>query len=262
MGSVSSDSPQSLRGADGLVTANGTFGVDFGEIGYWSELKLEIVEKYGSAYTAAFGRHRLKKYYIDAFSGPGTHVSKESGQQIDGSPIRALRVRPPFDHFYFIDLNPLKTAFLAERCRDRRNVSVINADASKYLMHTLLPTIRFERYNRALCLLDPYGLHLDWGVILRAGRSRAVDMLLNFPVMDMNRNAIWMNPDRAQTALIACPDFGETIRGNKRPTPKAASPIFSLAPSLLSKTTLQSRRLFANAYKRSPVSSACRNLFQ
>jgi len=24
---------------------------DFDEIGYWSELKLEIVEKYGSAYT-------------------------------------------------------------------------------------------------------------------------------------------------------------------------------------------------------------------
>jgi hypothetical protein len=26
----------------------------FDEVGIWSELKLEIVEKYGSAYTAAF----------------------------------------------------------------------------------------------------------------------------------------------------------------------------------------------------------------
>jgi hypothetical protein len=34
----------------------------FDEIGYWSELKLEIVEKYGAAYTAAFkGTPRLKK---------------------------------------------------------------------------------------------------------------------------------------------------------------------------------------------------------
>ena len=30
-----------------------------------------------------------------------------------------------------------------------------------------------------------------------AGQSRAVDMFLNFPVMDMNRNAIWRNPDQA-----------------------------------------------------------------
>jgi three-Cys-motif partner protein len=45
-----------------------------------------------------------------------------------------------------------------------------------------------------LCLLDPYGLHLDWEVMQLAGQSQAVDMFLNFPVMDMNRNAIWKYP--------------------------------------------------------------------
>ena len=58
-----------------------------------------------------------------------------------------------------------------------------------------MPTIQFK-YTRALCLLDPYGLHLDWEVILQAGQSGAVDMFLNFPVMDMNRNAIWRNPEK------------------------------------------------------------------
>ena len=38
----------------------------FDAIGAWSELKLEIIEKYGAAYTKAFARtHNLKKYYID-----------------------------------------------------------------------------------------------------------------------------------------------------------------------------------------------------
>jgi three-Cys-motif partner protein len=32
--------------------------------------------------------------------------------------------------------------------------------------------------------------------MLQAGQSRAVDMFLNFPVMDMNRNAIWKNPQK------------------------------------------------------------------
>jgi three-Cys-motif partner protein len=67
-------------------------------------------------------------------------------------------------------------------------------DASRYLIDTLLPTIRYENYNRALCLFDPYGLHLEWRAIEMAGQSRAIDMFLNFPVMDMNRNAIWRNP--------------------------------------------------------------------
>ena len=43
-----------------MTSADSTFKFD--EIGYWSELKLEIVEKYGAAYTGAFRNARnLKK---------------------------------------------------------------------------------------------------------------------------------------------------------------------------------------------------------
>lgn len=175
-----------------------TSGFQFDEIGRWSELKLEIVEKYGAAYTTAFAEkgRRLEKYYIDAFSGAGMHLSKETGQQIEGSPARALKVRPPFDHFYFIDMNPEKTAYLRSLCQGRKDVDIVTDDASSYLMQKLLPTIQYEKFNRALCLLDPYGLHLDWQVMQQAGQTCAIDIFLNFPVMDMNRNAIWRNPER------------------------------------------------------------------
>lgn len=33
----------------------------FDEVGLWSELKLEIVEKYGAAYTNGFANQSLKK---------------------------------------------------------------------------------------------------------------------------------------------------------------------------------------------------------
>ena len=92
----------------------------FDEIGDWSELKLEIVEDYGAAYTKAFANQKgLKKYYIDAFSGPGVHVSKRTGGQMEGSPARALKVSPPFDHFYFIDMDADKTRHLATLCAGR-----------------------------------------------------------------------------------------------------------------------------------------------
>ncbi len=78
--------------------------LEFDEIGVWSELKLEIVEKYGSAYTNEFRTStNLKKYYIDGFSGAGVHVSRRTGKQIEGSPTRALKVSPPFDRYHFID---------------------------------------------------------------------------------------------------------------------------------------------------------------
>ena len=170
----------------------------FDAIGYWSELKLEIVEKYGAAYTKAFTNTRnLKKYYIDAFSGAGVHVSKKTRVAIEGSPARALKITPPFDAFYFIDLNADKTDYLRSICGDRSDVHIHTGDCNEYLTTELLPTIQYQKFNRALCLLDPYGLDLDWNVILQAGQSGAVDMFLNFPVMDMNRNAIWRNPDKA-----------------------------------------------------------------
>jgi three-Cys-motif partner protein len=173
----------------------------FDEIGAWSVLKHDIIEKYGSAYTTAFNRRglNLKKYYIDGFSGAGMHVVKQTGEQVEGSPARALKITPPFDGFYFIDMNKNKTDYLQTLCAGRTNVEIHTGDTNPYLKG-LLPTIKFDDYKRALCLLDPYGLHLDWEVIELAGQSGTVDMFLNFPIMDMNRNAIWREPEKASAA--------------------------------------------------------------
>lgn len=174
------------------------------EIGPWSEIKLEIIQKYGPAYTQAFaGKGRsLKKFYIDGFSGAGLHVSKATGATIEGSPARALKVAPPFDGFSFVDLNKDKTDYLREQCRDRSNVDIFTGDCNEHLTRDILPKIKYELYTRALCLLDPYGMHLDWDVIQMAGRSCAIDMFLNFPIMDINRNALTRNPEKAAPESI------------------------------------------------------------
>jgi DNA polymerase IV len=90
------------------------FPFAFDEIGYWSQLKLDIVEQYGAAYTKTFANvPNLKKFYIDGFSGAGIHVSKATGAAIGGSPTRALKVTPPFDGFCFIDLNATRPTICA-----------------------------------------------------------------------------------------------------------------------------------------------------
>jgi three-Cys-motif partner protein len=174
------------------------------EIGPWSEIKLEIIEKYGPAYTHAFsGKGRaLRKFYIDGFSGAGLHVSKITGAKIEGSPARAIKVAPPFDGFFFIDLNKDKTDYLRKQCEGLTNVTVFTGDCNQHLIRDVLPKIKYELFTRALCLLDPYGMHLHWDVIRTAGQSRAIDMFLNFPVMDMNRNAIWRNPGKVRPAEL------------------------------------------------------------
>jgi three-Cys-motif partner protein len=176
------------------VTAAST--LEFDEIGHWSELKLDIVGKYGAAYTNALrNAANLKKFYTDGYCSAGVHVSKRTRTQVEGSPARALNVSPPFDGFYFIDMDAGRTAHLQSICKGRNDVIILTGDANVKLTTEVLPKIHFSKFNRALCLLDPYGLHLDWEVMLQAGQSQAIDMFLNFPVMDMNRNAIWKNPE-------------------------------------------------------------------
>jgi three-Cys-motif partner protein len=166
------------------------------EIGYWSEIKLEILEKYARPYNKILLANRLHPAYIDGFAGAGHHIAKGSDRVIEGSPTRALGVDPPFEAFHFVDSDGARIARLTEISAGRSNVHVYHGDCNDVLVNKVFPTISFERRERALCILDPYGLHLNWETILTAGKSNVIEIFLNFPVMDMNRNVLWRNSER------------------------------------------------------------------
>lgn len=161
------------------------------EIGSWSEIKLQIVREYAEKYSVVLSKQNYIKHdYIDAFAGAGFHLSRETKGIIPGSPLNALHVEPPFDQLYLIDLDGKKTDILKELTRDRSNVHIYQGDCNEILLNNVFPKVRYEDYRRALCLLDPYGLHLNWEVIAAAGKMRSVEIFLNFPIMDMNRNVL------------------------------------------------------------------------
>ena len=168
---------------------------EFDEIGYWSEIKLEIVRDYASAYSRILNANKLPHIYVDAFAGAGQHISRGTGDFVQGSPLNALKIQPPFREYHFIDLNAAKVEHLQSLVGDRPDVHVYEGDCNEVLIQKIFPTLKFESYRRALSLLDPYGLDLKWEVIFQAGRLGTVDMFLNFPVMDMNRNVLWRNPE-------------------------------------------------------------------
>lgn len=168
----------------------------FDEIGYWSEIKLDIIKQYAAAYsTILSGQKKPSLYhvYIDGFAGSGVHRSKSSGEFVPGSPTNALLVEPPFREYHFIDLNEQKVAALEKLAKERKEVHIYHGDCNRVLLDIVLPQVKWEAYRRALCILDPYGLHLDWKGIAEAGHMRSVDIFLNFPVADINRNVLWRN---------------------------------------------------------------------
>jgi three-Cys-motif partner protein len=105
--------------------------------------------------------------------------------------VNALLVKPPFRQYHFIDLDEKKVVALESFTSERPDVQVYRGDCNRVLLDKVLPQAKWADYRRALCILDPYGLHLDWRVIAEVGRMRSVEIFLNFPIADMNRNVLW-----------------------------------------------------------------------
>jgi len=168
----------------------------FDEIGYWSECKLDIVREYAKPYSEIlFANPNLNHVYIDGFAGGGVHIARETGDLVLGSPLNALQIIPPFEEYYLIDLDGDKVSQLQALIGERNNVKILHGDCNEVLLQQVFPNVLYENFKRGLCLLDPNGLHLDWKVIQAAGKMQTIDLFLNFPIMDINRNALWQNPE-------------------------------------------------------------------
>jgi len=165
-------------------------------VGYWTEIKLHILEEYAKAYAQVLRNQKHIKYvaYIDAFAGAGAHISKTSGEQIAGSPATVLSIQPPFSHYHFIEMDPARARRLRQQYQ-RPDVTVYHGDCNQVLLRDVFPQCRYEDFRRALCLLDPYALNPNWEVVATAGQMRSVEIFLNFMIMDANMNVLWNHPD-------------------------------------------------------------------
>lgn len=166
------------------------------EIGDWSIDKLAILKSYAEQYSqvlqnqrASSGERRFRYGYIDGFAGAGEHVRKETHEIVPGSPLNALKVKHGFDEYHFVDIDPSRVARLRKLAGNDAHVTVHHGDCNTVLLDEVLPRYRYEDFARALCFLDPYGMHVSWDVLKRAGTMRSIEIFLNFPIADINRNA-------------------------------------------------------------------------
>jgi three-Cys-motif partner protein len=178
-----------------------TFGGD------WTSTKLEILAKYLKAYTTALkdkptADRAFQKAYIDAFAGTGYRSMRgedgsdesanlvfpdlaDTGPQelLDGSARLALKTEPQFDRYIFIDRNKdrvrqleqLKTEFsdLAPR------ITVKKGEANQEIRKLCEKN---WSSHRAVLLLDPYGMQVEWETISAIAKTKAIDLWLLFPL--------------------------------------------------------------------------------
>src|SRR5690349_3960818 len=107
-----------------LLAADGLPARDSGP---WTAEKLGYVERYATAFMRAMRpKHAAKKWdrlvYIDLLCGPGLCIDRTTGDEYLGSALRAVQIRPQFDHYFFSDLKGPNIAALRARIPAARRV--------------------------------------------------------------------------------------------------------------------------------------------
>ncbi len=112
-------------------------------------------------------------------AGPGRGIDAGTGMEFDGSPLRALRVQPPFDRLFFGDLDPRNVDALRHRIppQDSMRVEIATGDCNDLAMQVVG---QFSPRTLGLAFVDPEGFEAKFAMF-RALSTRPIDVLFLFP---------------------------------------------------------------------------------
>jgi three-Cys-motif partner protein len=151
-------------------------GLPARESGAWVLDKKVLVEKYLGIFTKGVANKWAGKLaYVDLFSGPGKNVIRDTGEEVDGSPLLALKC--DFGRYLFVDV-PEVLATLRMRLRDHPKfprISFVEGDCNLVIDEVLrqLPVDHLT-----LAFIDPTGLQIRFETIRRLVQYRKVDLLM------------------------------------------------------------------------------------
>jgi three-Cys-motif partner protein len=117
--------------------------------------------------------------YLDLLAGPGRGIDPDTAIEFDGSPLRALRVSPPFDRLFFGDLNPKNIEALRRRIRqqDLPRVDLRVGDCNALTKEVVA---QLPRRTLGLAFVDPEGFEATFRMF-QALATRRIDVLFLFP---------------------------------------------------------------------------------
>jgi len=131
-------------------------------------------------FTKAMREKPLELVYVDLFAGPGKCIVRGSQEEIDGSPLIALKSTYKFRKYIFVESDPRALDALKAR------VSTLGFQVPCLYYgkdcNSAVGDIRKELSSRTLSLtfIDPTGLQITWDSIKELTAGLRMDILLNF----------------------------------------------------------------------------------
>ena len=224
----------------------------------WSADALIKLDSFLNAYTESLeGKAWCRRYhYIDAFSGSGTSVELDGKIRLNesdcliaiaeygqnqaehveftcGSPNTAVEISNRFSSYAFIEQSLKRNDLLEALSKEYQSlkIRVVHESCSSYLRRFSQRTD--WKSQRALVFLDPFRMQINWETLVLLAKTKAIEILLNFPVGVALQRILPLDSANMTSARRACLDrfFGsmewfdilyskrtasEQYRGNER----------------------------------------------
>lgn len=163
------------------------------DVGAWAEEKHQLVSLYATLFSSGMKGKWGTRVYLELYAGAGFSRIRNSSRIIMGSPLRALKVKDPFDKYIFCEEDPEKLGALkarAQRIGPAADVTYVLGDCNQRRDEILAAIPTDSGLNRvlSLCFADPFDIGLKFETI-RSLATRRVDFLVLLALgMDANRN--------------------------------------------------------------------------
>lgn len=158
---------------------------------YWTEQKLAMLAEYLPRFTTTAKNKAPRTLYLDLFAGRHRNLSRETGEEISGSPRVALDTSPQFSKVVLFEL-PSKAARLDADLRasyPERDLEVVPGDCNDSIGPVLRRLERDDwQWSPIFALLDQQAAEIRWSTLelladFRKGRFKVELWLLFAPSM-------------------------------------------------------------------------------
>ena len=169
-------------------------------VGQWSEEKYMLLANYAQVFATSMKDKWEDRVYVDLFAGAGQARIRDSTREVLCSPMLALSVDHPFDHYIFCDadhkcIDALQSRVLRKAPNAR--VEYVTEDANEVVDEILKRIPQYSKEHKVLtfCFVDPYSLSNLRFETIRKLATRFVDFLVHLPAMDPIRNEALYSAD-------------------------------------------------------------------
>ena len=144
--------------------------------GFWTEVKLDTLERYLASFTVA-SKRAPTRLYMDLFAGRVDNVRRDDpSRHFSGSTVRALQTQPPFERLVFFELPaeaPRLRAELQTSFPGDRRYKVVEGDCNQTINVELEELKRRNLdWSATFVLVDPSGLDVKWSTLRSIARFK------------------------------------------------------------------------------------------